>query len=436
MTQIIEYERPFLYPKQEGIFFCPERYAYCEASTKSGKTHACIVWLVEMAVLHGQKGFNYWWVAPVRAQAKIAYQRIKNSAPPHMVRCNESDLYIEFPNGARIVFKSAEKPDNLYGEDVYAAVLDEASRCRYDAWLALRSTLTATRGPCRLIANVIGKNNWFYIQCRAVQRGRENARYEKITALDAVAAGVLDPAEIEDAKRTLTEANFRELYMAEAMDDDASFIPSIAVEAAIARKDIEQRGARIIGADPSQGKRDSAAFAFRQGQVIEKVEEHVGMDEIGFKGHLIRLIQTWKPDKVFVDGTGFGSTIVKDMWEMSDAFRQLIVPINFAARSLYPDEYKNKRAEMAGEMRKWLLDDNDPVSLPDDESLAVELTCINTKPHSSGLLLLESKEDMELRGYKSPNKADACWLTFAEPIVANLNTPLAYSSQRKNRMIA
>jgi hypothetical protein len=42
--------------------------------------------------------------------------------------------------------KSGEKPDGLYGEDVFAAVIDEASRMREEAWHALRSTLTATRG--------------------------------------------------------------------------------------------------------------------------------------------------------------------------------------------------------------------------------------------------------------------------------------------------
>lgn len=433
---VINYERPYLYKKQEDAIFCNERYAYIEASTKAGKTVGCIAWLVEQALLNGGANKNYWWVAPTRSQAKIAYDRMFHFCPKGALSSNLSDLFHEFPNGSRIFFKTAEKPDHLYGEDVYAAVLDEASRCRYDSWVALRSTLTATRGRVRLIANVIGKNNWFYIECRAVQRGRENAVYHKITALDAVEAGVLDAEEIEDAKRLLPDGQFKELYMAEAMDDDQAFIPSDAVERAISASDVYPRGARIIGADPSQGKRDSAAFAFRQGNVVEKIEEHKGMDEIGFKGHLIRLIETWKPDIVFVDGTGFGSTIVKDMWEMNTSFQSIIKPINFASSSLYPDEYVNKRAEMWGEMRKWLIDQNDPVKLPDDEGLAVELTCIARAPHSSGRLLLESKEDLKARGYESPNKADAVALTFAEPVQLYTHTKINYPQQRMRRVLA
>ena len=133
--QVIDYERPFLYPKQENIFFNEARYSFCEASTKAGKTHGCIVWIVEKAALEGFPGWNGWWVAPTTAQAKIAMSRIKNSLPRELYRTNESERFIEFPNGARLWFKSAEKPDNLYGEDVYCCVLDEASRARHDSFL-------------------------------------------------------------------------------------------------------------------------------------------------------------------------------------------------------------------------------------------------------------------------------------------------------------
>jgi hypothetical protein len=63
-------------------------------------------------------------------------------------------------NRAVIRFKSGEKTDSLYDEDVWAAVLDEASRMREEAFHAIRSTLTATRGKVRLIGNAKGRKNW------------------------------------------------------------------------------------------------------------------------------------------------------------------------------------------------------------------------------------------------------------------------------------
>lgn len=437
--RIIPYERPPLYKLQEEAFFCAERYSYVEASTKAGKTHACIVWIVELAILNGFKGWNGWWVAPTGGQAKIAYRRIKNACPKEFLRFHDSEAWVEFPNGARIWFKTAERPDNLYGEDVYAAVFDEASRGRYDSWLALRSTLTFTRGPIRLIANVKGKSNWFYMACRGVERGRENARFTRITCWDAVSAGLLEKAEIEDARATLTENEFLELYEAKAQDDEDAFVPSKFIEAAIARgiaKSVKPYGALVIGGDPSQGKGDPAAFAFRQGAVLSEVEEHKTMDEFGFVAHALRLIQVRKPAAMFVDATGFGATIVKMLHEKGQEVRDVVKGFHMAESSTYPDEYLNKRAECWGEGRKWLSSTTDPPSLPDDDSLAIEIGCLKKVDNSSGRLQLEDKKDLKARGYDSPNKADAWSLTFAEPISFYKNKKITYPEARKRRSLS
>lgn len=221
----VEYVRPWLYEAQrEAIFDAKDangdlaRYSLIEASTKAGKTAGCMAWLVEQAILC-TKGGNYWWVAPVYPQAKIAYRRIKRGLPKWAFKANETELTITLSNGAVLWFKTGEKPDNLYGEDVYGAVIDEASRVREDSWYAVRSTLTATRGPCRMIGNVKGRKNWFYRLCRRAQQGERGMSYHKLTAFDAVKGGVITAQEVEDAKRDLPEHIFRELYLAEPSDD-------------------------------------------------------------------------------------------------------------------------------------------------------------------------------------------------------------------------
>jgi hypothetical protein len=222
----IKYTRPLLYPKQEHAIFYPKdskgewaRYSLIEAATKTGKTVGCIAWLFEQAIF-GKRGQNFWWVAPVYGQAKIAFTRMKLAYPDGTFIAREDDLTLTIAlTGAIIWFKSGEKPDNLYGEDVYAAVIDEASRMREESWHAIRSTITATRGPVRFIGNVKGRKNWFYALARKAEGGEPGMAYFKILASDAVAAGVLASQEIEDAKRDLPEQVFRELYLAEPSDD-------------------------------------------------------------------------------------------------------------------------------------------------------------------------------------------------------------------------
>jgi hypothetical protein len=214
------FRRPALYQAQYRAVYAASRYAVIEASTKSGKTVACLAWLAERAFLARRPGQHYWWIAPGYAQAKMAFRRQKRSLPRERYEPNESELTLTYGhNGAVQQFRSAENPDSLYGEDVFAAVIDEATRCKEDAWLALRTTLTATQGPVRIIGNVKGRKNWAYRLARKAEAGEPGYAYAKITAYDAVQAGVLDPEEIEDARRALPGSVFQELYLAEASDD-------------------------------------------------------------------------------------------------------------------------------------------------------------------------------------------------------------------------
>jgi hypothetical protein len=200
---------------QRRFLDCEARYTWVEAAPKTGKTVGCLVWLFEQA-LRGGPGQHYWWVAPVQAQAAIAYRRLLRFVRPQgFARGYETDMRIVLQNGATIWFRSGQLPDNLYGEDVYAAVVDEASRMAEPSWHALRSTLTYTEGPVKLIGNVRGTRNWFYEGCRQAEAGLEGHAYHCLTIQDGIDAGLLSQAELDDLRRTLPDPVFRELYYCE-----------------------------------------------------------------------------------------------------------------------------------------------------------------------------------------------------------------------------
>lgn len=213
---------PKLTTYQRDILDCEERFSITEAATKCGKTFSHIWWLFREAH-KGKLGYNYWWVAPVYGQAEIAFNRMKQKiANNRLYSVNLSKLTITTPLGTVINFKSAENPDNLYGEDVYAAVFDEFTRAREAAWFALRSTLTATKGKCKLIGNAKGKKNWGYKLGLKARTGEKDYKYFRITAYDAAKEGIIDFEEIEQAKRDLPEIVFKELYLAEPNEDGAN----------------------------------------------------------------------------------------------------------------------------------------------------------------------------------------------------------------------
>lgn len=226
LLEYIDWELPWLASYQEDLIFTDKRFSVIEASTKAGKTIGCLLWLVNKAVTQPTDEQRiYRWVAPVDRQVKVAWNRIKNKILDDFPKETQNGIKlwekwedpprtIEFANKARIEFHTGENPDSLYGEDVWAAVIDEFTRCKSEVWDAVRTTITSTQAPVRFIGNVVGRNNWGYRLAREVENGERSDRwkYGMITAWDAVEEGVLPPEEIIEAKGDMEDWKFAMLY--------------------------------------------------------------------------------------------------------------------------------------------------------------------------------------------------------------------------------
>jgi phage terminase large subunit-like protein len=215
MTNTITIKRPHFTSYQKRIVESDKRFTVTEASTKSGKTFSHIFWLFEEAH-KGQPGYEYWWVAPVYSQADIAFKRMaRKVAESGAYIINLSKLTITTPVGTVITFKSADNPSTLYGENVYAFVFDEYSRAKEDAWFALRTTITYTHAKGKFIGNVVAKN-WAWDLARKAESGSDpEFEYFKITAYDAIEAGILTLGEVEQAQKDLPARMFKMLYLAD-----------------------------------------------------------------------------------------------------------------------------------------------------------------------------------------------------------------------------
>ena len=301
---IVSYKRPSLYPKQEQAIFSDDRYGIIEGSTKCGKTVACIAWILEQA-MSGQRGQSFWWISPVYPQAKIAFRRLKRGLPENLYRVNESELTVTLANGAVISFKSAEKPDNLYGEDVYAAVMDEATRMREEAWHAIRSTLTATRGLIRIIGNVKGRRNWAYALARKAEGGEKDWLYSKLTALDAIEAGIVAADEVTQAQSQLPEAVFKELYMAEPSDDGGNPFGQEAIRKCIG--DISGEAPAVYGVDLAKSVDWTVVIGLDDSGAVCRFNRY----QLPWEETVRRLTQEIGLAPAFVDSTGVGDPIVE-----------------------------------------------------------------------------------------------------------------------------
>jgi len=322
MAQRLEFSAK-LYPAQRAAIYAPERISIIEASTKAGKTVGCLAWLLEKA-LQGRDGHNFWWVAPVYGQAEIGYRRMKRQLPRNFFKPNESKLRLTLATGVTIEFRSAEKPDTLYGEDVYAAVLDEASRMREAAWHAIISTVFYTQGPIRIIGNVRGRKNWMWQLARQAESGTDpEMSYHRLTAYDAAEAGVLDKNEIENARRRFENLGrpdvFEELYMAKGSEDGGNpfgvdairrcIVPSLSTNSpAVGGVDLAGRGAFNLIDTGERSDRDYTAIVMldKEGTAchLDKFRKPHGETE----EHLARIL---KRTLTLMDSTGAGDPIVE-----------------------------------------------------------------------------------------------------------------------------
>lgn len=255
---------------QKKILDCPSRFTVTEAGTKVGKTESHIFWLFKQA--HQYKvgaGHNYWWVAPVYTQAKIAYNRMwQLVAHTGVYKTNKTDLTITTPYKTIIHFKSAKDPNNLYGEDVYSAVFDEFTRATPESWYALRSTLTHTQAPCKLIGNYKGNSNWGH-QLALKSSTDSNYAYFKITAWDAVRAGILKEEEVLQAQKDMPLFMFKALYLAEGDIDKARLIEDTAINNLELNINVSVKGAYITADIATYGADRCVIFVWNGFKIVD-----------------------------------------------------------------------------------------------------------------------------------------------------------------------
>jgi phage FluMu gp28-like protein len=165
----------------------------------------------------------------------------------------------------------------------------------------------------RLIGNIKGRNNWFYKLARVAESGADpNMHFEKITCVDAVAAGVLDIEEIKAAKRIYPENVFRELYLAEPSDDQGNPFGYKYIERCIFKDEDNKPTNRLaegppiaFGWDVAKSMNWTVGIGLnRKGQVCEF---HRWKDN--WDGTINRIISVTRSVAAYVDSTGGGDPI-------------------------------------------------------------------------------------------------------------------------------
>jgi hypothetical protein len=172
----------------------------------------------------------------------------------------------------------------------------------------------------------------------------------------------------------------------------------------------------IIGVDPAGSGGDRFAVAFRRGDKILKVVHRNKLEHDEAVAWLSSIIEDYKPNRMNIDRGSMGQAIVTALRNLNRHYADIIKGIDFGGTSRAKQSNPkragpwNRRAEMYGEFKDWLIEGG---SIPDDDDLASDLSSVKQKWRANNDWLLESKSDMKARGVRSSDLSDACALTFA-----------------------
>ena len=140
--------------------------------------------------------------------------------------------------------------------------------------------------------------------------------------------------------------------------------------------------------------------------IIETSPRCCIIDGDGIGGGVVDMLRSWlprpnQPRKEWPD-TRLAKWFSSNPWFTLQEFHGAVPPAD-------PFMWFNKRAEVWGLMREWLVDGD----IPDEPEFEADLTGIEYYHSNKNQIQLERKEELEARGLASPDNGDALAMSFA-----------------------
>ena len=201
-----------LLPWQQEVFKDTTRFKVVAAGRRCGKSRMAAVTLL-IEGLKCPQGSAVLYVSPTMGQSRqIIWDLLLDLGREVIQSSHVNNLDITLINGARIYVRGADRPDTLRGVSLTYAVLDEVADIKPEAWeQVIRASLSDKRGRALFIGTPKGRN-WFWDTFKLGESGEdEDWKSWHFTTKDNP---LIDPKEIESAKKTLSSFAFKQEYLA------------------------------------------------------------------------------------------------------------------------------------------------------------------------------------------------------------------------------
>jgi len=201
-----------LLPWQQEVFKDPTRFKVVAAGRRCGKSRLAATTLL-IEGLKCPQGSAVLYVSPTMGQSRqIIWDLLLDLGREVIQNSHVNNLDITLINGARIYVRGADRPDTLRGVSLTYAVLDEVADIKPEAWeQVIRASLSDKKGRALFIGTPKGRN-WFHDTFKLGKSGEDSDwKSWHFTTADNP---LIDQAEIDSAKKTLSSFAFKQEFMA------------------------------------------------------------------------------------------------------------------------------------------------------------------------------------------------------------------------------
>lgn len=394
----------------------------CVAHRRWGKTESAVASLITAAHAETRPNGMYAYVAPFLKQAKaIAWRKLKRYVAgiygqnwkTSGVLKNESELWIEFPNGARIQLFGADNADAMRGLHFDGIVIDEIADMKEDVWSAvIRPALADRTGWALMIGTPKGMNalHEFY------QKGLITENWGSLMFSSAhTKLPWLPKSELKALREDMTENMFAQEMLCdfEASSDDVLIKLSDLTKAAQRQLQLSdiKGAARVIGLDPAGASKgsDRTVLTQKQGLMVWPQKVYKGLKTPQICDMLASLMIEWKADAALIDN-GYGFAVVEQM--QNRGFTN-VYGIDFGGTPGQP-QYANKKTEMVYRTKKAI---DSGLKLPNDPQLFAEASAHTVSMNERGKLSVLEKKEVKKLIRRSPDKFDSLILAHAFDVI-------------------
>jgi hypothetical protein len=371
----------------------PERFKVLVWHRRARKTTTLLEEIRKQSYL--RKGI-YWIVLPLRKQAKDNIWKDPDMLfrifdPAEIKKANETELTLYLKNGSTILLHGADQPESLKGGNPIGGGSDEFDTMSMNLWNEVVYPIVNNNGGWWWFTGTPkGKKNLF----KLLSLSRDGQKNWYGMHLRGDKSGILTTDQVEEARRTMTEAMFNQEILCDFLEDAGTVFRRIAAAGTAKPQQPNDAGMYVMGVDLAKYQDWTVIVVVDRSTNEEVYRDRFQKIEWPYqKAKIASVAKFYNNARIYIDATGVGDPIADDLMRQGlsvepiklsnqskkEIIEKLAIWIEQGYYKYIDDEQGNAKFELENFTYNMLpsgaVQYSAPDGMHDDEVIAKGLAC-------------------------------------------------------------